>query len=138
MLLHTMPCLVSIPEFSDIAFVITSVAIFAQFAWRPRPKPLLTDDERKEVTKNLKKYMQRYEKEDAVRRKRINAAANAEKLRQLTDFRGMLDRLLKSYEDDVQNRYATGIWVKSEEEEFTEVEETVEEVLSEKTAPYVP
>ena len=37
---------------------------FFQFAWRPRPVCLLSEDKQKEVLKNLKQFSKRYEEED--------------------------------------------------------------------------
>lgn len=109
---------------------------FYQFAWRPRPKSQLKDEEKVEVVKNLKDALRRYEREDGVRKKLMNAAANAEKLRALTIYRDMMAGLNATYEADVLERQRLGLWAVEESTEYIEIEEVVEEVLSEKTSPY--
>lgn len=37
-----------------------------QFSWRPRPPSLLSPEQEREITRNLKKYSRRYEEEDAT------------------------------------------------------------------------
>ena len=44
-----------------------------QFSWRPRPKDLLSAEERKKVVKNLKKYEKEFDKEDRAKRQELNA-----------------------------------------------------------------
>eukprot|EP00605_Chrysophyceae_sp_TOSAG23-4_P001689 GSChrysophyteH1.ASY1.ANO1.1857.1 assembled CDS len=43
-----------------------------QFSWRPRPKDLLTAEERKKITKNLKKYEKEFDREDRAKRNELN------------------------------------------------------------------
>jgi translation initiation factor 3 subunit B len=45
-----------------------------QLQWRPRPKNLLSPEEKKAVIKNLRKYEKEFEKEDRARRSEENAA----------------------------------------------------------------
>lgn len=40
---------------------------FVQFQWRPRPPTLLTEEEQKEIYKNLKKYYSMFEQKDRLR-----------------------------------------------------------------------
>lgn len=55
-----------------------------QFSWRPRPKDLLTADEKKKITKNLKKYEKEFDKEDRAKKQELNAE-NLNRRRALAD-----------------------------------------------------
>ena len=51
-----------------------------QFLWRPRPKDLLSSDEKKKVVKNLKKYEKLFDKEDReIRAARHHALVKAKR-----------------------------------------------------------
>ncbi len=39
---------------------------FYQFSWRPRPPSLLTEAQLKEIARNLRRYSEKYAKEDDV------------------------------------------------------------------------
>lgn len=39
---------------------------FYQFSWRPRPPSLLSEADLKEIARNLRKYSEKYAKEDDV------------------------------------------------------------------------
>merc|ERR1712196_725465 len=57
-----------------------------QFSWRPRPKNLLSADERKKIIKNLKKYEKEFDKEDRQRRQEINQATLKQRRLQAEEF----------------------------------------------------
>ena len=57
-----------------------------QFSWRPRPKNLLSADERKKIIKNLKKYEKEFDKEDRIRRQEINQATQKQRRAQAEEF----------------------------------------------------
>lgn len=59
---------------------------FFSFAWRPRPRDLLTPEERKKVVKNLKKYEKEFEKEDKARREELSAEFKANRHRIAKSF----------------------------------------------------
>ena len=109
-----------------------------QFAWRPRPKSKLTEQDKADVTKNLGKYLKRFEREDGVRRKLMNAAANAEKLRALTEYRDMIAQLTLQYESDLAERHRLGLWKVENDTEYIEIEEVIEQEISCKESPYPP
>ena len=50
-----------------------------QFAWRPRPKELLSPQERKKIIKDLKKYEKIFDKEDRAKKLELNEAVNVER-----------------------------------------------------------
>jgi translation initiation factor 3 subunit B len=63
-----------------------------QFAWRPRPKDLLTAEERRNVIKNLRKYEKGFEKEDRQRKQELNQEVQAARHRQAEEFLNWLNR----------------------------------------------
>ncbi len=57
-----------------------------QFSWRPRPKDLLTPEERKKVVKNLRKYEKSFEKEDRQRKQELHQEVLAARYKQAEEF----------------------------------------------------
>ena len=57
-----------------------------QFSWRPRPKNLLTAEEKKKVIKNLKKYEKEFEKEDRLKKQELNSENLARRRSLAEDF----------------------------------------------------
>eukprot|EP01038_Epipyxis_sp_PR26KG_P010302 gene10302-13848_t len=57
-----------------------------QFAWRPRPKDLLTQDEKKKVIKNIKKYERMFEREDRIRKQGLDQEIQAARHKQASEF----------------------------------------------------
>lgn len=50
-----------------------------QFEWRPRPKDLLSPEEKKKVIKNLKKYEKKFAEEDLARKQALDSTVMAER-----------------------------------------------------------
>jgi translation initiation factor 3 subunit B len=63
-----------------------------QFSWRPRPKNLLSADEKKKVIKNLRKYEKEFEKEDKIKRQELNQEVLQQRFRLAEDFLALLAR----------------------------------------------
>lgn len=63
-----------------------------QFQWRPRPRNLLSAEEKKKIIKNLRKYEKMFEKEDRQRRQELNEEIRAERYRLAEEFLGWLNR----------------------------------------------
>jgi translation initiation factor 3 subunit B len=63
-----------------------------QFAWRPRPKDLLSPEEKKKVIKNLRKYEKMFEKEDKVRKQELNQEVHAARRKQAEEFLAWLNK----------------------------------------------
>lgn len=57
-----------------------------QFSWRPRPKDLLSPEEKKKVIKNLKKYEKAFEKEDRARKQELHQEMMAARYKQAEEF----------------------------------------------------
>lgn len=70
---------------------------FYQFQWRPRPKSLLTDKDRKRVAKDLKKYVQRYQADDKRAAKRQELEMLQDRLREYTEFKRWWDAATREW-----------------------------------------
>ena len=68
-----------------------------QFAWRPRPKELLSPQERKDIIKNLKKYEKIFEKEDRAKKMELNEAVNMERRGVAEEFIRFLNERTLAY-----------------------------------------
>lgn len=109
---------------------------FYQFQWRPRPRSTLSEEEKARVARGLKSYMTRYGKEDEVRRKRLDAAANKEKIEALTQYRALVVQREEEYVAVNAERVARGLLPAEDNDEYSFVEETEEVQLSEKVEPF--
>jgi translation initiation factor 3 subunit B len=56
------------------------------FSWRPRPKDLLSSEEKKKVVKNLRKYEREFEKEDKARKDELSRELQALRHQVAKDF----------------------------------------------------
>jgi len=112
---------------------------FCQFAWRPRPPTLLNAAQEREVSKNLRVFAEKYEKEDASVKDRERHAA-IEKRRQLrVDFHSLIDSWKKQYEHERDARRALrrpGYFSSDDDSsiktilvDFEETEETEEDIV---------
>jgi translation initiation factor 3 subunit B len=63
-----------------------------QFQWRPRPKNLLSPEEKKKVIKNLKKYEKLFDKEDRQRRQELQQEMLSTRRRTAEEFLARLSR----------------------------------------------
>ncbi|CAK9015193.1 Eukaryotic translation initiation factor 3 subunit B (eIF3b) (Eukaryotic translation initiation factor 3 subunit 9) (eIF-3-eta) (eIF3 p116) [Durusdinium trenchii] len=109
---------------------------FYQFLWRPRPKTTLTEDEIAKVTRGIKGYMARYGKEDEIRRKRMEAAANKEKIEALTNFRNLVERRTAECAELDKERKRLGLLLEEDDSGFEIMEEEEEQFVSERVEPF--
>mmetsp|Transcript_20849 Transcript_20849/g.35345 ORF Transcript_20849/g.35345 Transcript_20849/m.35345 type:complete len:781 (+) Transcript_20849:34-2376(+) len=63
-----------------------------QFTWRPRPRDLLTADEKKKVVKNLRKYEKMFEREDRQRKQELNQEVQAMRYKKAEEFLTWLNK----------------------------------------------
>jgi translation initiation factor 3 subunit B len=63
-----------------------------QFSWRPRPKGLLSSEERKKVIKNLRKFEKMFEREDRQKKQELNQEVQAARFKQAEGFLAWLNR----------------------------------------------
>ena len=57
-----------------------------QFQWRPRPKDVLSSEEKKKIIKNLRKYEKIFDKEDSIRREQLDSAVLEVRRKQAAEF----------------------------------------------------
>jgi translation initiation factor 3 subunit B len=117
---------------------------FYQFLWRPRPPSLLSDTELEEIRKKLPQHIKRFEKEDALLKRRRQAAQDQKRIQQLEEFRSLMEENHRIFLEQMDKRRKLGIhWSTSDnnettspttgtEEDVTEISEVVEEIISEK------
>lgn len=106
------------------------IAGFKNFAWRPRPASILSNAERKKVGKNLREWSAQFEEQDAMEADtamRDLILHQRELLKQWTEYREKIGQEMEKSMNfkifDVQPEDAS--------DDFTTIEEIVEEVLEE-------
>lgn len=101
-----------------------------QFIWRPRMENLLTDEETKDVGRNLRRFIGKYLDEDQQRRKRKELLARLRKRKALDDFRAFIAERNAEYEANRDLRIDSGL--ESEEApEFISYEDVYEVKMGE-------
>lgn len=73
-------------------FLLIYSLLFSHNSWRPRPKNLLSADEKKKVIKNLRKYEKEFEKEDKIKRQELNQEVLQQRFRLAEEFLALLNR----------------------------------------------
>jgi len=68
---------------------------FKQFIWRPRPPSLLTKNQQREIRKNLKKYSQKFDEEDAAEELADSAELIAHRRRLVDEWNAWRSRCKK-------------------------------------------
>eukprot|EP00604_Paraphysomonas_vestita_P002114 CAMPEP_0174818742 /NCGR_PEP_ID=MMETSP1107-20130205/1595_1 /TAXON_ID=36770 /ORGANISM="Paraphysomonas vestita, Strain GFlagA" /LENGTH=313 /DNA_ID=CAMNT_0016031059 /DNA_START=1277 /DNA_END=2218 /DNA_ORIENTATION=+ len=109
-----------------------------QFAWRPRPKNLLSVEETKAIIKNLKKYEKIFDKEDTEKRQQLNSAVMEERRKLAEEYLLRLSKRHLEYEETRLERIELRDGYDSEDESNYEIVIKVEEtVISSKDQPAV-
>ena len=103
---------------------------FFQFLWRPRPKSLLSDEQEKEIRKNLRKYSQKYEEEDA----RLKLSLDADLLKRRQEQHKAFEEFLKAKAHEYDSERARRIELRGgaesdNESAYTLIEEEEREQL---------
>ena len=57
---------------------------FFQFSWRPRNASLLTADQERDILKNLKKYSEKFAKDDDIILQQVRGSCLSRKVNSLT------------------------------------------------------
>ncbi len=108
---------------------------FYQFLWRPRPINIVSLKDKTAIESNIKKYIEKYDKEDEDKIKKKVAAKNTVKVQQLQQFRHIMSELQKDFVKAEERRKALGLPLlgeKKREDDYDEVEIVTEKVVSEK------
>ncbi len=106
-----------------------------QFLWRPRPKSLLTEPEVAEVMKNIKTYANRYKETDKLQANKKLFVVTKEKIAKREAFKEYLESRMAYYASQKASRIAV-LNYDSDVEEFTTVEEEMEEIIQVEEIPY--
>jgi translation initiation factor 3 subunit B len=109
---------------------------FKQWVWRPRPAPLLSKDEQKQIRKNLREYSKIFDQEDADRGASADAAVVEHRRRLLDEWLAWREGVEEDVKAERQELGLPedpleGLIKKTEEGEDQIIEEIVEEVLEE-------
>lgn len=100
-----------------------------QFAWRPRPKNILTPEELKSAQKNLKKYEKIFDKEDREKREQLDSAVLEERRRLASAYLARLSARRAEYEDAHAQRILLRDGYDSEDDNNYQVIVKLEEVV---------
>jgi translation initiation factor 3 subunit B len=101
-----------------------------QFLWRPRAEGLLVDDEARDIAKNLKKYVARYQQQDKQRQARSALLARLRKRKARDEFRAFVAERAAEHESNRPFRIEMGI-EREEPDSVVVFEEIYETVVSE-------
>jgi len=105
---------------------------FYQFLWRPRPESLLTPEEKKAVSKNLRKYERKFERADKVKRRARELLEMKGWQESRNSLRARLAALKARYYDAVrEQRVAERGGVDVDDPAGYEIEQTVKEEIVE-------
>jgi len=99
---------------------------FKQFLWRPRPKSLLSKDNRKQIRKNLKEFSRVFDEEDAAEESTVSAELIAHRKRLVDEWNTWRSHCRRELETRRQEGRVEG---ELEREEQEEVQEWIEEVI---------
>jgi translation initiation factor 3 subunit B len=102
---------------------------FKQFAWRPRPRTLLTKEQQKTIRKNLKEYSKQFEEEDAAQESNVSAELIQARKRVLTEWNAWRARVKKELSGDPWRKKNGSN--KAREEEKEEAVELIDELIEE-------
>eukprot|EP01138_Halocafeteria_seosinensis_P006217 gb/GECG01006358.1/.p1 GENE.gb/GECG01006358.1/~~gb/GECG01006358.1/.p1 ORF type:complete len:741 (+),score=92.89 gb/GECG01006358.1/:1-2223(+) len=106
---------------------------FYKFIWRPRPS-LLDDEEQKQVQKNLKKFIQKYQDEDRAREARRKLLRVVRKRRLRDEFRTLLATRQQEYERDYRpQRIAMGAEPGNPDEGYEIQRYTMDQIIDQHT-----
>eukprot|EP00005_Dracoamoeba_jomungandri_P006446 CAMPEP_0174261634 /NCGR_PEP_ID=MMETSP0439-20130205/11667_1 /TAXON_ID=0 /ORGANISM="Stereomyxa ramosa, Strain Chinc5" /LENGTH=705 /DNA_ID=CAMNT_0015346141 /DNA_START=76 /DNA_END=2193 /DNA_ORIENTATION=+ len=103
---------------------------FFQFAWRPRPPTLLSEEKQEEIKKNIKVYAKKYKEQDNKRKMAAWEKYMTKRREAIDSFNERRERRKQELaelrqKNQKKNKYD------SDEDEWTEVEEEVTELIEE-------
>ena len=120
--------------FTGTLLLKQNIPVMKQFIWRPRPESLLSEERKKEIKKNMKKYTVAFEKEDRLRKNKADRDV-VERRQQLWEewiaFRTKAQAKLES-----QTEERIKIWgfdpAAKEDVADEDLEQVIEEIIEEK------
>ena len=120
-------------DFKGVELKRERVEKFKQLLWRPRPPTLLTKEDQRRVKRNLREYSRQFEEQDALEESNASAEVVAHRQRLVEEWNAWRKASREQLE---ARRKETGKFKKAlvraqeAEKETEEVEEWVEEVIS--------
>jgi len=97
---------------------------------------VLDETEQLKITRNIKNFMNKYANDDKIRKKRMDMAANKEKIEILASYRHMVAERMVAYERLNAERKQLGLVEEEKEGGFEWLDEVEEQVISEKVEPF--
>lgn len=111
-----------------------SVDQLYQFAWRPRPKSLLSPKQEKDVKKRLKNRKEKYEREDKDLKDTVSSGKAAKRKEQRDAYYALQKQAKEKLEkENEKRRELMAVFYGQEEDDMQTITEVVETVLSVKT-----
>ncbi|KAJ2036734.1 Translation initiation factor 3 subunit b [Coemansia sp. RSA 922] len=110
-----------------------SVDRFKQIVWRPRPRSLLTEEQKREVRKNLKDYSKEFDDQDERKIHAADAELMSFRRRRISEWVAWREQVESKLQADTEEALSNGykLPAMSDNEDFV-VDELVEEVIEEK------
>jgi len=104
-----------------------------QLQWRPRPKSLLDEDQKKQIIKNLRKYERRFANEDKLQELARQRELSKEKRTQRAKYRKLINHRLAQAQNIRQSRIAMRNGIDLDDESYYIITTTqIESVLTSK------
>lgn len=100
-----------------------------QFAWRPRPKELLSPQQRKKIIKDLKKYEKVFDKEDKAKKQELHEATNMERRGVAEEFLLYLNARTLAFKETRSQRIAIRDGYDSDDDSNYQVVSHLEETV---------
>ncbi|CAG8605975.1 5784_t:CDS:2 [Acaulospora morrowiae] len=103
---------------------------FKQLLWRPRPKSLLTIEQKKKIRKNLREYSKQFDEEDALAQTSVSKELLAHRRRLVDEWNAWRKRVEKELAEEREKAGLEPI-SKRDNENVEIIEEWIEEVVEE-------
>ncbi|RGB25416.1 eukaryotic translation initiation factor eIF2A-domain-containing protein [Rhizophagus diaphanus] len=103
---------------------------FKQLLWRPRPKSLLSDDDKKTIRKNLREYSKTFEAEDALAQTSVSKELLAHRRRLIDEWNAWRKRVEKDLAEE-RERAGVPVISRKDDDNVEIIEEWIEEVVDE-------
>jgi translation initiation factor 3 subunit B len=102
---------------------------FIQFLWRPRPRTLLSDEQQKDINKNLKKYYPQFESKDRMRMTRASKELLEKRAQLREQFMEYRNKRIAEWVDQKSRRLELRNHVDTDNIDTDDVEEEIVEFL---------
>ncbi|CAG8453165.1 798_t:CDS:2 [Diversispora eburnea] len=103
---------------------------FKQLLWRPRPKSLLTSEQKKKIRKNLREYSKQFDEEDSIALTSVSKELLAHRRRLIDEWNAWRKRVEKELAEERERAGLPPIQ-KRDTENMEIIEEWIEEVVEE-------